>query len=166
MRPPTSKEAPFANDLSRDAFEKRLRIDFRSIFKTGAQEGTYEKHVKTNGFCRFFISRRFFERVGLLERNSVEKFPKMIIRTPLNRPKLLRKDDLGTLEATPSAAGGDRRKSSISFSLRNTTDPEPPPRPTTTAPPPSPLMPTAICNAANKTVAQRAARSANGSSGR
>ena len=87
LRPPTSQEAPFVNDLSRDAIAKRRWSDFRSIFKTRAKEGTCEKAVKTIGFCRFFISRRFFKQVGLLERESVEKHRKNTQIDPPEHPK-------------------------------------------------------------------------------
>ena len=49
-------------------------------FLTDLQRRTFEKHVKTLGFCRFFITRSFFERVGLLDGKSIEKAPKSTFR--------------------------------------------------------------------------------------
>ena len=63
-----SKKVTFEDDLSRDSVEKRVRSDFQSIFEACAQACDREKPIKTLCFYRFFVSRLFFERVGLLER--------------------------------------------------------------------------------------------------
>ena len=59
--PTSSKKECSESDLLRDSLEKLVLSDFLSIFEACAQERTCEKQLKTIGFLRFFVGRRFFE---------------------------------------------------------------------------------------------------------
>ena len=74
------KKERYDGDPSRDSLEKLVRMVFWSNFEACAQERTCEKPVKTNGFCRFFVSCHFFERNGQLERKTFEKSEKSTLR--------------------------------------------------------------------------------------
>ena len=83
----SSKKERSASDLLRNSLEKTVRRDFLLFFEACAQGRTCEKPVKTYGFCRFFVCRRFFERTGQQERKTFEKSPKSSLRGVQNRPK-------------------------------------------------------------------------------
>ena len=67
------EKATFEHDASRNSFETCVWNDFRSTSVWCAQVRTCEKPIKTLCFSRFFRCRLFFERVGPLDRKSIEK---------------------------------------------------------------------------------------------
>ena len=79
------------SNMKRSAFRKRYVARgvceassdrFLSDFQIVRARGDMRKTCKNQRFCRFFTSRRFFEREGPLERKSLEKFPKSTLQTP------------------------------------------------------------------------------------
>ena len=68
----STKETLFERGAPRDLVAKRLRNDFRPVVEACAQARDYEKHNKTNVFCRLSIGGVFFDKVSAVESQSLK----------------------------------------------------------------------------------------------